>query len=133
MIASNRELHERPNGVWSLRMAELNKWLFFSAYVSRVDEIARKRAVMEAESFLTRNADATSEGESKLLMAWKKNPPTTKAEWQRWIAIHQQHLFLSDDLRGGFLRSFPALKKSEQKADIELTRLFYEALRQFSF
>ncbi|NVK05731.1 MAG: hypothetical protein HWD92_12970 [Flavobacteriia bacterium] len=133
MIASDRELHERPNGVWSLRMAELNKRLFFNAYVSRIDEVAHKRAIMEAESFLARNADTPKEGESKLLIAWKKNPPSTKKEWQRWIAIHQQHLFLSDDLRGGFLRSFPALKKSEQKADIELTRLFYEALRQFSF
>lgn len=133
MIETKLDLHARPNGVWSLRMAELNKWLFFRAYLTRIDEVARKRAIMEAESFLARNADTPKEGESKLLIAWKNNPPSTKEEWQRWIAIHQQHLFLSDDLRGGFLRSFPALKKSEQNADIELTRLFYEALRQFSF
>lgn len=133
MSNSQLELHERPNGVWSLKMAEVNKWLFFNAYVNRIDDVARKRALMEAESFLTRNEPSRNEVLSPLREKWNANPPSSKLEWQKWIAIHQQHLFLSDELRGGFLQSFPAVRGKHHRADYELTRLFYEALRQFSF
>lgn len=127
------ELHERPNGVWSLTMAELNKWLFFSAYKSRIDQVAIQRAIMEAQSFLEKNEPGDKSVESTLLKKWKARPPKTYEDWKYWIAIHQQHLFLGEDQRGGMLSQFPALRRASQKADYQLTQLFYNALRDFSF
>ncbi|NVK27845.1 MAG: hypothetical protein HWE14_07365 [Flavobacteriia bacterium] len=117
--------------MWSLGWAELNKYVFFSAYLKRIDEVAIRRALMEAESFLESNVSTNTEEDSKLLKRWKSKPPQGIEEMKWWIAVHQKHLFLSDELRGGFLRSFPALSKRDQRPDYELTALFYERLKSF--
>lgn len=124
-----RDLHTRANGLWGYRMAEWNKWLFFRAYVNRIDKVAERRALSEAKSFLEQCAPMREKVvESSLLKQWKASPPQDEHEWKRWIAIHQRHLFVPTSLKGGFYRNFPAWRKSDLKADVELTQLFYQRL-----
>lgn len=122
------QLHTRPNGVWSLRFAEINKWIFFKAYLDRIDAVAFNRALHESKAFIEHNEQEVSSTDSKLLRKWKTAPPANEDDLRPWIAIHQQHLFTDDSLRGALMRSFPALRKEDQVADVELTRLFYKAL-----
>lgn len=124
-------LHEKPNGSWSLAMAEMNKWIFFKAYFNRINDVAERRALKEAEYWLQNTIQPNNGGsESKLLKEWKKNPPETEVEWKRWITIHQRHLFVPLSVRGAFYQDFPAISKRSREVNYELTKLFYEGLRK---
>ncbi|KAB2808062.1 hypothetical protein F8C67_10850 [Phaeocystidibacter luteus] len=129
-MSFQNQLHTRPNGVWSLRWAELNKRIFFSAYLNRIDDVAIRRALMEAKTFLQTNSSESDE-ESDLQKRWNANPPKSLHEMKWWIAVHQKHLFLPDEMRGSLLRAFPAIRKGDQRPDYKLTKLFYERLKSF--
>lgn len=123
-------LSEKSNGSWSLAMAELNKTLFFKAYASRIDEVAERRALKEAEAWLNQVEDPSLYPSSKLLQKWIANPPKTEADWKWWIAVHQRHLFVPHTVRGAFYQVFPAWKAIDRVPDYQLTAYFYEALRK---
>lgn len=121
-------LHEKPNGVWSLTWAEVNKWVFFTAYKNRVDDTAIRRSLMESKAYLDRVTPRDEAATSPLLEKWNNHPPSTREEWSWWIAVHQQHLFLGPDRRGGFFLKFPATNARDQRSNYQLTKLFYERL-----
>lgn len=123
-------LHTKANGSWSLAMAELNKWLFFKAYVQRIDSVAEKRALKESAEWLSRTTEPLEYEESPLYKRWISKPPTTDDDWKFWIAIHQRHLFVPLSVRGSFHSNFPALTAKSRQPDYKLTRLFYEGLLQ---
>lgn len=99
--------------------------------------MAFRRALKEVERYLTsvehlEGGNNEPAEESNLLRKWRQNPPRSKEQLVPWVAIHQQHLFVKPELQGAFLCGFPAFRRSQLKADLVLSRLFYECLRDSS-
>lgn len=122
-------LHERPNGMWSLAMAEVNKKIFFKAYLRKVDDVTERKALREARAWLDRTSESDFRQEdSPLLEKWLSNPPKTEDDWKWWIAVHQRHLFVPLAIRGSFYSRFPAILEKHRVPNYKLTQLFCEAL-----